>query len=459
MNDTKYIRKTSLKSGLSRLISPMSYLMDLILLVLPIWWKVSLSTDSSFSFTLFVVVVWSILSFYTYYYQVERFTKWLYIVRLLFRQILLFAVLCFAFVGYWDKFSIPRVKMVQYLIWVVPLLSIFRLLLSYVIKRYRAALGKNLRKVVVVGDNTKVDQLVQVFKKCPEFGYAFQKKFCVRHPNFSLEACKQYIIKNNIHEIYCSIAELSNEQLKQLTIFSDNHLKKLKFIPDNKDIFAKKLAFHYYDYIPVLSLREIALEHPLNTYMKRAVDIIFALTVIFGILSWLTPIIFIWSFFEKDAKGPLFYKQKRNGIGYKEFYCYKFRSMKVNNSIQQAKKGDSRITKMGAILRKTSIDELPQFYNVLKGEMSVVGPRPHMVKHNEDFAKRVNRFMVRHYVKPGITGLAQVSGFRGEIETEKDIINRVKYDIFYIENWSFLLDIKIIFLTVYNAVVGDKKAY
>jgi putative colanic acid biosynthesis UDP-glucose lipid carrier transferase len=127
--------------------------------------------------------------------------------------------------------------------------------------------------------------------------------------------------------------------------------------------------------------------------------------------------------------------------------------------LEQVQKNDPRITKIGKLMRKTSIDELPQFFNVLLGDMSVVGPRPHMVSHTEMYAKRVDKFMVRHFIKPGITGLAQTNGFRGEVENENDIINRVKYDIFYLENWSLLLDIKIIFITIINALKGDKKAY
>lgn len=128
-------------------------------------------------------------------------------------------------------------------------------------------------------------------------------------------------------------------------------------------------------------------------------------------------------------------------------------------NVHQVTRGDQRVTKVGKFIRKTSIDELPQFINVLKGDMSVVGPRPHMVSHTHMYAERIDKFMVRHFIKPGITGLAQVTGYRGEIETDEDIINRVKFDIFYLENWSMLLDIKIIFQTVFNAIRGDEKAY
>ncbi|MCL4158441.1 UNVERIFIED_CONTAM: hypothetical protein GTU68_035696, partial [Idotea baltica] len=201
------------------------------------------------------------------------------------------------------------------------------------------------------------------------------------------------------------------------------------------------------------------LEDSVNQFIKRLFDIIFSFTVIVFLLSWLTPLLAI--LIRIESRGPIFFKQSRNGFNYKEFDCYKFRSMTPNKNahLYQATRGDQRVTRIGKFIRKTSIDELPQFFNVLFGDMSVVGPRPHMVSHTNMYAKKIDKFMVRHFVKPGITGLAQVSGFRGEIETDKDIINRVKYDIFYIENWSILLDIKIITQTALNAVKGEEKAY
>ena len=184
-----------------------------------------------------------------------------------------------------------------------------------------------------------------------------------------------------------------------------------------------------------------------------------SLFIIVGVLSWLTPLLGV--FIKLGSNGPVFFKQKRNGLDYKEFFCYKFRSMTPNPiaDLYQVTKGDERITRVGRIIRKTSIDELPQFINVLKGEMSVVGPRPHMVSHTQMYAERIDKFMVRHFIKPGITGLAQVSGYRGEVENDNDIINRVKYDIFYLENWSLFLDIKIVFQTIFNALRGEEKAY
>jgi putative colanic acid biosynthesis UDP-glucose lipid carrier transferase len=193
--------------------------------------------------------------------------------------------------------------------------------------------------------------------------------------------------------------------------------------------------------------------------VKRSFDILFASLVILLILSWLTPLVYLLMKF--DSKGPLFFKQKRHGVNLNSFWCYKFRSMAPSREChtKMASKNDLRITRLGRILRKTSIDELPQFYNVLKGDMSVVGPRPHMELHTQEFETSVDKYLVRHFVKPGVTGLAQIRGYRGEIVRKSDIVNRVRYDIFYLEKWSIRLDARIIYLTVFNAIKGDKKAY
>lgn len=215
----------------------------------------------------------------------------------------------------------------------------------------------------------------------------------------------------------------------------------------------------YSGYIPIILGRTIPLDEFFHKIVKRLFDITFSILIIVGILSWLIPIMAV--IIKLDSKGPVFFVQKRNGLNNREFKCFKFRSMEVNElaDIEQVSKNDARITKVGKFIRKTSIDELPQFLNVLLGDMSVVGPRPHMVSHTNMYAERIDKFMVRHFIKPGITGLAQTKGFRGEVESDNDIINRVRYDIFYMEKWSILLDLKIIFNTVYNTLKGDQKAY
>ena len=192
---------------------------------------------------------------------------------------------------------------------------------------------------------------------------------------------------------------------------------------------------------------------------KRAFDIFFSFLVIVLLLSWLTPIIAL--LINLESKGPTFFKQLRTGKDGKLFYCLKFRSMAVNAAadVEQALKNDSRVTKLGSFLRKTSIDELPQFINVLKGEMSIVGPRPHMVLHTEKYSRTIHNFMDRHLVMPGITGLAQVSGHRGEIKQLDAMAKRVDADLEYIDKWSFWLDLRIMLLTIQKIVQPDEKAY
>ena len=314
--------------------------------------------------------------------------------------------------------------------------------------------------LVIIGLNKKTDQLRKYFNDNPDYGYQLIKIFDLKGENkYSIDEIFEFISDNEVDEIYSSVAEVNNQELAKLIEYADNNLKILKFLPDNKEIYSKKLDFTYYGYLPILSMRRIPTDEPINLFIKRSFDIFFSLVVIIGILSWLTPILGLIIKFE--SKGPIFFKQKRNGLDYKEFYCYKFRSMKPNPDahIHQIKKNDPRVTKIGKIIRKTSIDELPQFINVLKGDMSVVGPRPHMVSHTHMYAEKIDKFMVRHFIKPGITGLAQVSGFRGEVEDDNFITSRVKYDIFYLENWSILMDLRIVFKTVFDALGGDDKAY
>ena len=442
----------------SNLIKPLFLIADLIIICGTVF-LFNTNITNIYIFFSYISFSWLIISFKNQFYEVHRNTRIVQIIALLFRQIILYAFILYAFIGVFKQPNISRLALGNYLFIVFIFIAFFKFFTYSLLRRYRIYLGGNLRNVVVIGKNSKTDQLIDIFNRRHDFGYRFKKQFCATGADFSLNKCFSFVIDNSIDEIYASVAELSNKQINELIDFSDNNLRKLKFIPDNKEIYSKKIKYEYYEYIPILTLRDIPLSDTVNQFIKRTIDILFSSVVIIFLLSWLTPIIAI--LIKLDSKGPVFFKQKRNGFNYEEFYCYKFRSMKPNKDahLYQATKDDKRITKVGKFLRKTSIDELPQFYNVLFGDMSIVGPRPHMVSHTNMYAKRIDKFMVRHFVKPGITGLAQISGFRGEIETDKDIIGRVKYDIFYIENWSLLLELKIIFQTFLKTLIGDKKAY
>jgi len=214
-----------------------------------------------------------------------------------------------------------------------------------------------------------------------------------------------------------------------------------------------------YDLLPIIKIQQGPLNFWYNRSIKRIFDIILSVLNIMLVLSWLIPLLWIVNLFSNG--GSVFFIQRRSGLDNHSFKLIKFRTMKKNRDAdsKQAIENDKRITKLGRFLRKTSLDEMPQFLNVLIGEMSVVGPRPHMLNHTEEYKALVKKFMIRHSVKPGITGYAQVRGFRGEIKITGDIKSRIKLDISYIENWTLWLDIKIILLTMVQFLMGSRKAY
>ncbi|MFC4722901.1 undecaprenyl-phosphate glucose phosphotransferase [Geojedonia litorea] len=440
-------------------LRPISYLIDLSIVIgLAVFYF--FKEINPITFALVISAGWIVIAITSKFYEVYRYTREVTILSLIFKQMTIFLLLLLAFLGFYYDLNAVLGAILKYILIVFLLVTCFKFTIFYLLQKYRVSFGGNYRRTVIFGENKKTHALENFFNKNPEYGYVHMKTFGFKDKkNDELEEVFDYILKESIDEIYCSISELTNSQISAIVDFADNNLKILKFLPDNKEIYSRKLRYEYYDYLPIISLRIIPLEDSINMFVKRLFDIMFSSLVIIFILSWLTPLIAI--LIKLESKGPVFFKQSRNGFNYKEFDCYKFRSMTPNKDAHlfQATKGDQRVTKIGKFIRKTSIDELPQFFNVLFGDMSVVGPRPHMVSHTNMYAKRIDKFMVRHFVKPGITGLAQISGFRGEVETDKDIIGRVKYDIFYIENWSLLLDLRIIFKTFMNAVKGDEKAY
>jgi putative colanic acid biosynthesis UDP-glucose lipid carrier transferase len=335
----------------------------------------------------------------------------------------------------------------------------------YVLKTFRLYLKGNIRNVIIVGTGEGIDELKQIFNTKKELGYNLKGIFgntATINATGTIADSFRFLENNkNIDEIYCAIDELSEKEVNEYVKYANLHHCNIKFVPNTSKLYTKRLRTDYYSYVPVLSIQEGTLNNEINKLIKRSFDIVFSMFIIIFVLSWLTVILFV--LIKLESKGPLFYRHKRNGINYKEFYCYKFRSLTITKEVKgtYVKQGDNRVTAIGKFLRKTSFDELPQFINVLKGEMSVVGPRPHMLSYTDDYSKIIDKynFIYRHHVKPGITGLAQIKGYRGEVETDNDIINRVKYDIFYIENWSLLLDLKIIIQTFINALKGEEKAY
>ncbi|WP_439882566.1 undecaprenyl-phosphate glucose phosphotransferase [Pontibacter sp. MBLB2868] len=271
--------------------------------------------------------------------------------------------------------------------------------------------------------------------------------------------CITYACVNGVCEIYCALKHHEYDRIEWLMHEADKYMVRFRLVPDIKGAMHHNFLVELFGSVPVLKTRQEPLENKANEVTKRAFDVVFSSLVLVFILSWLIPILAV--LIKVDSNGPVFFKQLRSGKNNKSFYCLKFRSMTVNtdSDTKQASKDDCRVTRIGRFIRKTSIDELPQFINVLMGDMSVVGPRPHMLKHTNDYSQLIDNYMVRHFLTPGITGWAQVNGFRGETRETIAMLNRVKADLWYLENWSILLDLKIVCQTVLVLVANKENAY
>lgn len=324
-----------------------------------------------------------------------------------------------------------------------------------------------LKKILIVGYNNTSKKLAVYLEQesinTEILGFTENPKNVKELSNYpiisdiddTIAVSKEY----KVDEIFSTITPEQDSRLYQIIEDAEHECIRFRIVPDFSVFIKGPFHVSYFNDMPILTLRSESIDDFNNKVKKRVFDVVFSVLVIILILSWLVPILSILILLE--SRGPIFFSQIRTGKNKKSFRCYKFRSMYVNKeaSTKQATKDDKRITKIGRILRRTSIDEFPQFLNVLVGNMSIVGPRPHMVKHTNDYSKLVNQYMVRHFSKPGITGWAQINGFRGEISETQHIKKRVEYDIWYNENWSLLLDIKIVFLTVFNVLKGEEKAY
>lgn len=341
-----------------------------------------------------------------------------------------------------------------------------RIAMSKLIKHFRSN-KRNTRRALLVGKEQVIVDLANVLFT-PHYGYEVVGAFYDGETQY--ESLQNLRLGNTneiyaylaghpeINEIYAYFPETQLDRVNMLSKYCDNHLMRFFFVP-SFNVFKGNISMQNLDGTPVIARREEPLSNPRNKIIKRTFDIIFASLV----LIFVFPIIFIivGIIIKISSPGPIFFKQERTGIDGNIFKCIKFRTMKVNSEADtvQATENDPRKYPFGNFMRRTNIDELPQFINVFKGDMSIVGPRPHMLRHTEEYSHIINRFMVRHLAKPGITGLAQVSGYRGETKLLEQMEGRIRMDIYYIENWTLLLDLKIIFKTITNMFSKDENAY
>ena len=445
----------------SYFIIPLSVVIHLMIINLSLYFL----TPETYTDTLAISIniSWLLIGVGLNFYSIDRKEKFRHKFHKFLRHFFVFVLSYFSVLAFL-KIDFDPKKQILVLLSLLFFLLFYRWFFFEIRKFYRQGGGNSL-KVIILGNDSNLTRLENIFND-PDYGYRYlgyfhnkKEKRAVGNYLGSFEDCFRFIINQEVDEIYCSVSRFSKEELLRIRAFSDNHLAKLKLIPDNKGVYSSSMEFEIFENLPILNLRKSPLEKNYAKYGKRIFDIVFSSFVIICILSWLIPLLFILNLFE--SKGPVIFQQLRHGKDKKIFWCYKFRSMAVNTEAnsKMCTRNDLRVTKIGKILRKTSIDELPQFINVFLGDMSVVGPRPHMELHTIEYEHNVDKYLVRHFAKPGITGLAQVRGYRGEIIRKSDIINRTRMDIFYLEKWTALLDLKIIYQTIYNCFYGEEKAY
>lgn len=442
-------------------IRPLIILIDLLLINIIVLF-VSEKEYLNFYFLSYISILWLFISYHTKFYNVYRYTQSGVLVSLLLSQFFVFSL---AFLSYFTLFREGEITGNKPLVFlsIFGFVSFFKFFIFFLLQKYRVE-SKSYRNIVHFGEINSALKLENLFHSKNPWGYRCagffsNKQYKSKNYLGSIKKGFTYIKENEVDEIYCDPSEVNSDQLIKIRQFADERNLELRLLPKNKAIYSKDFILEYFGTIPILKPKPLPFEKVETHLFKRFFDIVISSFVCVFILAWLLPL--LWVVIRVDSKGPIFFKQKREGINGSQFLCYKLRSMKVNNDAEKvsASKDDDRITKVGAFLRKTSLDEFPQFFNVLLGNMSIVGPRPHMNAHTKKYTKEVANYSIRHSVKPGITGLAQISGYRGEVIEESDIKNRVRLDIFYIENWSFFLDIKIIAQTFFSVFIKEEKAY
>ncbi len=368
-----------------------------------------------------------------------------------------FGFLCGGLIFFITDYKFSRVFFLYLLLIFGVLVLCWRFVSYSLVKVYRRK-GYNYSKIVLVGMNENILKLIDKVYFNANYGFKISGLFTdadisddlQAHFKGKLSQIFDFLEKNHVHEIIISLPYHQSKLINDLFRYADNHMIRVRVIPEFSEYLSQRFSINYIQHVPIMKLRSEPLKSFTNRFIKRAFDVTFSSLVVLLLFSWLFPIIAI--IIKLTSKGPVFFVQKRTGQDGRAFDCFKFRSMTVNKESDsvQATKNDARVTKFGAFMRKTSIDELPQIFNVLLNNMSLVGPRPHMLKHTEEYRVLVDKFMVRHFAKPGVTGWAQINGYRGETKQVKDMENRANADIWYVENWSFFLDVKIVVITAWS---------
>lgn len=423
---------------------------------------------SAIRYTSFIIIfslVWIIAGLANETYRISKFSPLQAIFRNLTATLALHAILLATIIFFLDIYRFHLSFFATVYVLTTVLIMSSRVAFK-IVWRYLESMAIDHRNVVIVGTTRSGKALYDFFCTHEYSGYQC-KGFFDDQPDYQLidrdlvigncGDIQQFCKAENISEIYFALPQRNEDLIPTLSAFADNNFMYLRIVPEFSKAVAQNYNIFLFDSVPVFTPRNEPLGISLNAAIKRVFDILFSLIIIFGIFPIAVPIIALA--IRMDSKGPIIFKQMRRGKKNTLFECYKFRTMHTNaNPVQQAVKNDSRITRVGRFLRKSNLDELPQFINVLRGDMSVVGPRPHISKQDE-YAKTIVKYPFRYFVTPGITGYAQVNGFRGETSEPSLMEKRVEYDLKYMENWSLSFDLKIILQTVWLMFRGQKNAY
>jgi putative colanic acid biosysnthesis UDP-glucose lipid carrier transferase len=422
------------------------------------FWKIPFENTPSI---LVMLSGWALVSLIRKDYKIGRTVEIENSLQRLLGSLTLFLAVIIVFYSFFKPLQLNLIFLLAYGFSLFVILGIYRVGVHLSLKKYRAK-GYNYRNAVIIGKAGVGQQLADVFKRRGDFGIKFlgfydDQEGCM-HTRGGVGKFFQEAELLELDLIYIN-SYLDAGLVKEVIDYADENYIKVKMIPGGALQLEKNLSFSKYGDFFVINVNEIPLENPFNRILKRSFDVVFSLFVMVFILSWLIPLVGI--LIKIESRGPVFFIQDRNGENNKVFRCLKFRSMTPNDYSDdiQAIKNDPRVTRIGAFLRTTSLDEMPQFLNVLFGEMSIVGPRPHSVPMNREFKKQIGKYNSRHKIKPGITGLAQVKGYRGEIDNAFKIKARVKLDSFYIKNWSIWMDLGICVRTVYELIFNRENAY
>lgn len=410
---------------------------------------------------IFLIIGWIVISLYSSIYRIERYHNLLYIIKKLSFHTILFTVYLVIVYGIIDYTNL-NIRDLLYFISTITIVALVNRFFSFIYLKKIHQRGQNLTNAIVIDRNDKTSKYINSIIKRKDFGYKL---------DLVLTKDNGYLIENEIYDLLKNKFTNSNYSVfySDKGDYTDNFKNAVQnlvedsyinfYLIPNQDI-EKRIdsGIEFMDHLPLINLSSHPLKEEFNRVIKRLFDLIFSLLVCVILLIFVFPIITL--LIKLDSRGPIFFIQKRRGLNGKEFDCFKFRTMRDDgtNSVKATVVNDSRVTKIGNFLRKTSLDEFPQFFNVLKGDMSIVGPRPHMISQDVHYSEIIKKYNLRNYVKPGITGLAQVKGYRGAINSNKDMEDRIITDIFYVRNWSLLLDIQIIYQTVVLIFKGDENA-